>query len=275
MIYVWMTAIFLALIVGYFFGKSRVEGKRKDDEEGKEELGVKELIKKIKDEGIRTTEEEVAKLKAEAEEEIKKKRKKVEEEIKKKYEEMERKLASERERFEQSLKIAGRDFLLKLREDLEEHLLKRSVAKEVEGVLTDSDFLKKAVLTMIAEFSKRKGEVTDIELLLPKEKAKEMKGYFIEKIEKEIGEKAEKKPKVEIGILDGKVGFKVGPKGENYQLDITMEALTDSFVSFLRPDFRRYFLGEDEKPEEEKRGKKKEDKGAKKGGNKEGTEKER
>jgi V/A-type H+-transporting ATPase subunit E len=246
MTYVWITAILVALIVGYLLGKSRPKGKKKEEVE-KEELGVKQLIERIRTDGIKTTEEESAKLRKEAEGELKEVRKKATEEIKGKLEATDREITTRKEQFEQGLKIAARDFLLELKGKLEEGLLRGAVSKEAEKVLADPGFLKKAVLAVVSEFGKESGEITDIELLLPKKESKELKGYFMKKIGEEIAERAKgEKARVKIGLMGGKVGFKVAPKGKNYQLDITLEALTDSFVSFLRPDFRRYFLGEED-----------------------------
>lgn len=189
-------------------------------------MELKNIIDKIKEEGVTEAEKQAAAILAEAEGKQKEVRDAAEKEkqaiIKSAKEEAE----NLKSNAEEALKQASRDVLLALRERiiaLFDKITKAQIADDL------SPELMKEMLVKLAENMPKK-ESSDLEILL----SEEDKG----KVEKGLAARLQKELAQGVTIKVSKAvehGFRIGEKGTNAYYDFTDEAVAEAFTSYLNP----------------------------------------
>jgi V/A-type H+-transporting ATPase subunit E len=242
----WILGLGVCAVVFFLLGSSRAKKPPSKPEEKVEATGVQNLIEKIKKDGINTLDKEMKKRIKEAEEELSKNKKLAQEKIDKQLKDAEKELKNKKEQFENSLRLAARDFILQFKNQLESEVLSKAVQKDLQEVLTDADFLKEVIATMAGKFADKKGEVTELSLLVPKKQLGELKKYFLGRSKKQLSSLAKKgeAPQLKFAADEATAGFKIGIKGKNIVFDFTLEPLTESLVEYIRPEFQQYFFTE-------------------------------
>jgi len=243
----WILGLIICAVIFFLLGRSRAKPKTAPKEKV-EATGVQQLINKIKKDGIKTLDREIDTRRKEAEQELAIEKKLAKEEIEKKQKTAEKELQKQREQFENSLRLAARDFLLQLKNQLEKELLSQAVQKDLQEIMTDPEFLKEIILTMASKFVDKKGEVTQLSLLVPKKQLKELKEYFLGRAKERLRAMAEKgeAPQLEFASVDSTSGFKIGIKDKNIVFDFTLEPLAESLVKYIRAEFQQYFFTKSE-----------------------------
>jgi V/A-type H+-transporting ATPase subunit E len=208
------------------------------------ESGVKELIARLRDEGVKAGEEKANQLLHDAE-------KKAADLLKKAKAEAEGMVAKAREEIEsekiaakESLQIAVRDAVLSLKEQLTVRFathVKRLVAAE----LADKEFLKKLILAVAGRSVPDEIKDKSLQILLSDEfsvdpaKHKEIDPLVLS-LSKDL---------LRAGITLGTSGDRTGGirihlKGEDLEIDLTEKTLSDSILRYLVPRFRSVIEGE-------------------------------
>jgi len=243
----WIMGLAICAAVFFLLGRSRAKTTSPPEKEV-EATGVQELIDKIKIDGISTLDQEMKKKRKEAEEEFAGKKKLVQEEMEKKLKAAEKELAKRKEQFENSLKLAARDFILKLKNQLEKELLSNAVQSDLKEVMTDTDFLKEIILAIASKFADKKGEVTQLSLLVPKTQLDKLKKYFLSRAKQRLVAKAKKGKGAELEFAPDafKYGFKISLKDKNILFDFSLEPLAESLIEFIRAEFQEYFFTKQE-----------------------------
>jgi V/A-type H+/Na+-transporting ATPase subunit E len=187
---------------------------------------LKELIEKIKSDGVKSAGEEAAKIIADAE----KKAADIVAEAERKAEEAKTKAASDAARAEASgkdaLKQAGRNLLIELRKEVEA-LFNTLLESDIRSALS-TDAVEKSIVTVITNWAgKGAGE---LELLLPEKDLAELEKGLKSKLADQMKSGMEIKP-----FKDVDAGFRVSTKDGSAFYDFSDEELTALYSRYLSP----------------------------------------
>ncbi len=190
------------------------------------EAQLKELIDKIKTEGVAEAEEKAKQILQEAERQAAG----IISGAKKEAERTASAAGKEAERTEQAgkeaLKQAGRDLVLNLKGSVTK-LFESIVNREIKAALTE-DALQKILIELIHAWQKEKK--SDIEILLSAQDYKKVKDGMLEKLAAEMKKGVEFKPLPEI-----QAGFRIGEKDGAVFYDFTDKGITEHLAQYLNP----------------------------------------
>ncbi|RKY42144.1 MAG: V-type ATP synthase subunit E [Candidatus Makaraimicrobium thalassicum] len=198
------------------------------------EMDLKNIIEKIKEEGVGEAEKRAADIISQAEERAKS----IIEMAEREKEEIIRKAGEEDKRLrkngEEAIKQAARDVILGLRGDIIA-LFDRIVKKEVTEQLSPK-VLKDMIARLVENFNKD-GDV-ELEVLLSKKDRTALEHILFAGLKSKMakGVTLKASPNVE-------KGFRVGEKGKHSYYDFTDEAIAEAFKSFLGPKITEILEG--------------------------------
>ena len=200
---------------------------------------LQELTDKLYNEGLskgkQEADEMLAKAKKEAAEIISNAR----EEYGKIVSEANREAADIKHKIESEIKMAFRQSLTTLKNQIENTLISNSVNKPITAVTENSALLKELITTAIASFNPKGSDSVTLSLLLPENKRSELEAFIQNDIAKQL------KAGIEVGF-DKKLqnGFKIGPKNEGYHISFTDKDLQQLFSEYLKPKTREFLFTE-------------------------------
>ena len=187
---------------------------------------LKELIEKIKSDGVKTAGEEAAKIVADAE----KKAAQIIAEAERKAEETRSKAEADAARSEASgkdaLKQAGRNLLIDLRKEVE-NLFGSLLEGEIRTALS-ADAVEKSIITVIGNWAQK--EAGELELLLPEKDLAELEKGLKKKLADQMKAGMEIKP-----FKDLEAGFRISTKDGSAFYDFSDEELTALYSRYLSP----------------------------------------
>lgn len=202
------------------------------------EVEIKNIIRKIKDEGIDEARKQAEEITAAAE---KKARETLEKAEKKKTEIIENALREEekiKEKSEEAMRQACRDVILGLKEDITV-LFDRVVKRQVGEALT-TDALKE-MLIRIAEKFDLSGKAS-LDVLLSEQDRKVLEESLLTGLKRELASG------ITLKASSGAIkGFRIGKKDSNVYYDFTDEAIEESLRAYLNKRLARILLPEKEK----------------------------
>jgi V/A-type H+-transporting ATPase subunit E len=185
---------------------------------------LKELIDRIKKEGVQEAEGLAAQVREKAQEEAER----IVSDAKRNAQSIVDKAEAEARQFEEaakeSLRQAGRDLLLNVKKALTE-LLEGILKREIREAL-DREFLEQALMTLIKNWDQKEGRA--IEVQLPEKQQKELTDFLLKQLAKELKTGVEIKPSQRI-----ESGFKISEKDAFY--DFSDKGLTEFLMEFLNP----------------------------------------
>jgi V/A-type H+/Na+-transporting ATPase subunit E len=190
------------------------------------DVQVKELIEKIKNDGVKNAEKTAAGIIEDAE----KKAAALVEKAEREAAEIKSQAQNEAARMEQAgkeaLKQAGRDLLLEVRKDVEtlfDNILKSGTADVLKG-----DSLKEGILSILKSW--KADEVKDLTLLVPEDHLKGLKDDLNNRLKDEIGKGLEIKP-----FKDIEAGFRISSKDGRAFYDFSDDELMTMLSKYLNP----------------------------------------
>ena len=190
------------------------------------EVQLQELIDKIKTEGIKTAEEESARVLHDAE-------KKANEIIARAHDEASAIVAkanAEVKRFEQTAKDAvaqaGRNTILSLRERITE-LFDALIAEQAKEAFTPK-VLEEAIVSLIKSWGKE--QVTNLQVLLPASDLKRLESQLKSRLAGELKKGVELKPFPEI-----KAGFRIAMEDGSAYYNFTDQGIAEILAEYLNP----------------------------------------
>ena len=190
------------------------------------EMELKNIIEKIKQEGVEEAEKKSAAIISEAEARAKEIIRQAEEEkakiLKAGQEEADRFKKNARDAISQSL----RDVLLSLRQKIVV-LFDSVVKRQVSGVMSE-EFLKEIIIKLVEGFKQR--GIMDIEVLLSSEDKDKIMQAFLDSVSEEMKKGVEFKVSKNV-----EKGFRIGEKGSSSYYDFTDEAVSEAFKEYLNP----------------------------------------
>jgi len=197
---------------------------------------LKDLLDKIKNEGIRAAEDKARQIESDA----KKNADKIINDAKKQAQNIIDDANAEakklRESGEASLEQAVRNLLLSVKNEIK-LLFEKVIAAKVSGVLSDRQ-LGSIISKVIEKYVERKAQVVDIKVLLRKSDLDKLKNTFISGLKTKLKERIEFKP-----VPDIKAGFLISfDKGKSFY-EFTDEALTESLSAYLSEELAKLLEG--------------------------------
>jgi V/A-type H+-transporting ATPase subunit E len=208
------------------------------------ESGVKELITRLRDEGVKAGEEKAGRILADAEKKAAEMLSKAKSQSEAMLNEARKEIDSEKTAARESLQIAVRDAVLSLKEQLSVRFASH-VKRLVSSDLADKTFLKKLVLAVAGRSVPEEIKDKSLQVLISDEllgdhaKNKEIDPLVLS-ISKDL---------LREGITLGSSGDRAGGirlqlKGEDLEIDLTEKTLSDSILRYLVPRFRSVIEGE-------------------------------
>lgn len=194
---------------------------------------LQELTKKIYSEGIEKAKTDaeiiVVEAREKADEIIKNAQKEASDIIAKAHDSV----AELKRNAESEIKMASRQSLAKLKQQIIDLILVKSIDKPVKDVMNDKEFVGSLIQKVAGCFN------NNIHLVLPETDKDKMAAYFKEKAVAEL------LSGIDI-TFDGnmKAGFKVSPKNENYIISFTDDDFVNFFKAYMRPKTIQLLFGE-------------------------------
>lgn len=189
------------------------------------DVQLKELIEKIKSEGVKTAEDQAAEIIRKAEQKAETIVANAESQARTARE----KASADAARFEatgkEALKQAGRDLIISTNKKLEK-IFSRLLKNEVDDVLKGS-FLESVIMTVVKNW---KNDLNDMSVLLPVSELKKLESGLKNKISKEIKGDLEIKP---LSGIDS--GFRISSKNGSAYFDFTGEGISGLLSELLNP----------------------------------------
>lgn len=219
------------------------------DETQKISSGVQSLINRLKDEGVQAGQQEADRIVEEARKLSSDILSKARTEADRIREEVQREIETERGAAHEALQMAVRDSVLKLREEINSRFAAQ-VSRLVSAELADKDFLKQLILIIAGRSVPEKAIDQQVELLV----SEALFSEDTRQTEKKVSAKKGKDPLVPfiLGISDGmlregftvkpsanaKAGLRVRLVGEDLEIDLTDQTLTELILKYMVPRLR-------------------------------------
>ncbi len=191
---------------------------------------LKELTDKIYSEGVEKAEKKATEILENAQKEADKILKKSEQEAEKIVDSAKNEAADLKKNVESEIKLAARQSLNSLKQQITELILAKANNEEINSVLKSKDFVKTVMEKIITSSQDGKSSAVDISLVLSENERSEMEQYFNAKF-KDIMNKG-----LEVKFSDKiQSGFEIGPKDNTYKISFTDEAFEAFFKNYLKP----------------------------------------
>jgi V/A-type H+/Na+-transporting ATPase subunit E len=189
------------------------------------DVQLKELIERIKSEGIETADQEADRIIKEAQEKAKKLVSDAEAEADSIRKKAEKDAVQREETGKASLKHAGRDLLLSVEKRLQE-VFDALVYKETEEALK-GPLLEKTVAQIVEKWS---GDVADVSILVAEDELKKIEDGLRKKLSDSLKKGMEIKP-----LPKTSAGFQVSLKDGSAYYNFTAEGIAELLSQFLNP----------------------------------------
>ncbi len=202
------------------------------------ELELKNIIDKIKEEGVTAGETRAEEIVAEAELAAKNILKEAEVKKNEILKDAQKEAQGLNSKAEEAVRQSARDVVLGLKEDIIA-VFDRVIKKEVAAQLSP-DILKEMIVKLAENVVKN--ESFDVEILLNKEDKQKLEQTFLKDVQEEF------KKGVTL-TMSGKVekGFRIGEKDKNSYYDFTDEAIAEAFKAYLNPKMVQILSDEEKK----------------------------
>ena len=144
-----------------------------------------------------------------------------------------------KQKMETEIKMAFRQTITTLKNQIENTLISNSINKPVTAVADNTSFLKELIMSAISAFNPKGSDMVSLSLLLPENKRIELESFFKSEATKQIKDSVEIK-------FDNKIqnGFKIGPAKEGYHISFTDKDLQHLFSEILKPKTREFLFNE-------------------------------
>jgi len=193
---------------------------------------LKELLEKINKEGVQAAEEKKREIESNAEGDAKRIIEKAKKEAKKIIEDAELKAKKTAQATEASLRQGARDLILSLKDEIRK-ILDNIIVAETQEAMSSEDVVD--ILTrLIEKYIDKKGETSDIKILLKKEDLDKLKKGLMLKLKEKskLGIEFKSSPNINAGFS---ISF---DKGKSY-FDFTDEGLSEALSTYLNPELKK------------------------------------
>jgi V/A-type H+-transporting ATPase subunit E len=131
------------------------------------------------------------------------------------------------------LKMAARDFSMRMGDRIKSQVIMPVVAGAAKDVLSDAEFLKKAVHEVCVAVAK---DGAGVDVVVSPEMKQSLEAYFTGELAKAL-----KGGDVSVSDESGLIGFRISPRGEGFAWDFTSDSVTQELSTLVDPALRAYF----------------------------------
>ena len=140
---------------------------------------------------------------------------------------------------EGDLKMASTQAISALKQQVENMILTKAVAKPVGAALSDEKFVKELISTVVKAFNAANPDGVGLDVILPASAQNSLEQAFTNEVVKDLSEGIEV---TNVKGLPG--GFKIGPRDGGYQISFTGDDFTSLVAEYLRPATKKILFGE-------------------------------
>ncbi len=198
-----------------------------------EARGLDQVLEDLRERGIKAGREEGERIVAEAKE----KAARILEDAKREAEAIRKKAQADAEKLrhqmESELRAAADAALSAFRQALVKSFALPTISKDVEAVVSKPDFLEKLLAQVIQGFVASGFEKSDLEVLLPEDKKKELEAHLVARLKARAGSG------VKISYERIRFGFKI--RNNRLELDFSDGAFDELFLHYISNRFKEYF----------------------------------
>lgn len=190
---------------------------------------LKELLEKINQEGVKQAEKKARAIESEARNQAQTIVNEAKSEAQRIIKEAKGAARKTKQASEIALKQAGRDLTLSLKDDIR-NIFDRIIAAETSKAISHEEII--AILKdLIGKFADKKGEISDVRVLLRKEDLQKVREGFLSKLKHALKDGMEFRPASNINA-----GFSISfDKGKSF-FDFTDEGLVGALCAYLNPE---------------------------------------
>jgi V/A-type H+-transporting ATPase subunit E len=139
---------------------------------------------------------------------------------------------------ESELRIAMRQALNSMKQQVAELINAKVMESSVRGLSSEPAFMKELILSIAKNWSAGSSGAVDLTVILPAGREKELHDYFLAGAGKSMASGLELKFDARL-----KSGFEIGPANGSYRISFTDEVFESFFKEYLRPRIMDYLFG--------------------------------
>ncbi|MBN2724059.1 MAG: hypothetical protein JXR95_08330 [Deltaproteobacteria bacterium] len=198
---------------------------------------LKEVIEKLKKEGIAAGEAEVEKIKQKAEAEVEDIHINAEMKAKTVLDKAENESKKMKEQLNTELERASKAALSTFKSSVEKAFIVPAIDEALASVLSQPQFIEKMVVEMIKGFAQNGFKSSDLNIILPEDVREKLGNAFNAKIKMMAGG-----GNINVEFDDRiSFGLKIGPAEKGFVYDLSDEGMKEIFTQFISPKFKSFF----------------------------------
>ena len=137
------------------------------------------------------------------------------------------------------IKMASTQTISALKQEVENMVITKAVAKPVDTALSDEGFVKDLIAMVVRAFNAANPDAMGLDVILPTAAQKELEKAFDNEVIRNLDKG------IEVKNVKGLAnGFKIGPKDGGYMLSFTADDFTNLIGEYLRPATKKILFGE-------------------------------
>ena len=144
-----------------------------------------------------------------------------------------------RDKTASDIKMASAQSITATKQSIENLVVANALNANVGKAMSDTDFVKSLLTTVVKAFNASNAESVPLEVILPSSMQKELQSAFATEIYDNLAKGSE--VKFAKGMSDG---FKIGPKDGGFVIGFTADDFNALLGSYLRPSTRKLLFGE-------------------------------
>lgn len=150
----------------------------------------------------------------------------------------EKQAAETRTMVEGDLKMASTQTISALKQQVENMVITKAVAKPVGAALSDSRFVQELITSVVKAFNATNPDGIGLDVILPASAQNELERAFTNEAIKNLS------AGIDVKNVKGLAnGFKIGPRDGGYQLSFTGDDFTELIGEYLRPATKKILFG--------------------------------
>ena len=142
-------------------------------------------------------------------------------------------------RIANDIKMASAQSITATKQSIENLVVANALNANVGKAMSDTDFVKSLLTTVVKAFNASNAESVPLEVILPSSMQKELQSAFATEIYDNLAKGSE--VKFAKGMSEG---FKIGPKDGGFVIGFTADDFNALLGSYLRPSTRKLLFGE-------------------------------
>lgn len=140
---------------------------------------------------------------------------------------------------ENDVKMASSQAFTSIRQQIESVITAKAVSQQVKSALSDVEFIKTILSSVVKAFNPNNPESVALEIILPADKKTELESYLKQNTHANLNAGTEIKFSKSVSN-----GFKIGPKDEGYMISFTEKDFDALIQEYLRPKTKQLLFGE-------------------------------